>query len=54
MGNLLVQAMGRGRIGTLADLRAVVARSAPPTVLRAPRQGRLGRRQRAFRGPIGA
>jgi rhamnulokinase len=27
MGNVLIQAMGRGRIGSLADLRAVVARS---------------------------
>ena len=32
MGNILMQAMGRGRIGSLADLRAVVARSFPPTV----------------------
>jgi rhamnulokinase len=32
MGNLLVQAMGRGRISDLADLRAVVARSFPVTV----------------------
>ncbi|MEO6812246.1 MAG: FGGY-family carbohydrate kinase, partial [Isosphaeraceae bacterium] len=32
MGNILIQAMGRGRIGSLADLRAVVARSFPVTV----------------------
>ncbi|HEU5115565.1 MAG TPA: FGGY-family carbohydrate kinase, partial [Isosphaeraceae bacterium] len=32
MGNVLVQAMGRGRLGSLADIRAVVARSFPPTV----------------------
>jgi rhamnulokinase len=32
MGNLLVQAMGRGRIASLADLRSVVARSFPVTV----------------------
>jgi rhamnulokinase len=31
MGNLLIQAMGRGRIGSLGDLRAVVARSFPVT-----------------------
>ena len=31
MGNVLIQAMGRGRIGSLADLRAVVARSFPVT-----------------------
>jgi rhamnulokinase len=29
MGNLLMQAIGRGRLGGLADLRAVVARSFP-------------------------
>jgi len=31
MGNVLIQAMGRGRIDSLADLRAVVARSFPVT-----------------------
>ncbi len=32
IGNVLVQAMGRGKIGSLADLRAIVARSFPVTV----------------------
>lgn len=32
IGNVLVQAMGRGRIGSLADLRGIVARSFPVTV----------------------
>ncbi len=32
MGNVLIQAMGRGRIGSLGDLRAVVARSFPVTL----------------------
>jgi rhamnulokinase len=31
-GNVLLQAMGRGRIGSLADLREIVARSFPVTV----------------------
>ncbi len=31
MGNVLIQAMGRKRIGSLADLRAVVAKSFPVT-----------------------
>ena len=31
MGNVLIQAMGRNRIGSLADLREVVARSFPVT-----------------------
>ena len=31
MGNVLIQAMGRGRISSLADLRAIVARSFPVT-----------------------
>jgi rhamnulokinase len=31
-GNVLLQAMARGRIGTLADARAIVARSFPVTV----------------------
>jgi rhamnulokinase len=31
-GNVLMQAMGRGRIGSPADVRAVVARSFPVTV----------------------
>ena len=29
MGNVLIQALGRGRIGSLADVRSVVARSFP-------------------------
>jgi rhamnulokinase len=36
-GNVLLQAMARGRIGSLADARAVVARSFPVTVYE-PRQ----------------
>jgi rhamnulokinase len=32
MGNILVQAMGRGRLGSLADVRAVVSRSAPVVI----------------------
>ena len=32
IGNILLQATGRGRIGTLAELRQVVARSFPVTV----------------------
>jgi rhamnulokinase len=32
LGNVLLQAMGRGRIGSLADARALVARSFPVTV----------------------
>jgi rhamnulokinase len=32
IGNVLLQAMGRGRIGSLADARALVARSFPVTV----------------------
>jgi rhamnulokinase len=32
MGNILVQAMGRGRLASLDDLRSVVARSFPVTV----------------------
>ena len=32
VGNVLLQAMGRGRIGSLADARAIVARSFPVTV----------------------
>ena len=32
VGNVLMQAMGRGRIGSLADARAIVARSFPVTV----------------------
>ncbi|WP_422927810.1 rhamnulokinase [Singulisphaera sp. PoT] len=36
-GNVLLQAMGRGRIGTLADAREIVARSFPVTVFE-PRQ----------------
>lgn len=32
MGNVLLQAMGRGKLGSLAELRAVVARSSPVTV----------------------
>lgn len=32
IGNILMQAMGRGRLNTIADLRAVVARSFPVTV----------------------
>lgn len=31
-GNVLLQAMGRGRIGSLADARAIIARSFPVTV----------------------
>jgi rhamnulokinase len=31
MGNILMQALGRGKLATVADLRAVVARSAPAT-----------------------
>ena len=31
-GNVLLQAMGRGRIGSLADARAIVARSFPVVV----------------------
>jgi rhamnulokinase len=31
-GNVLLQAMGRGRIATLADAREIVARSFPVTV----------------------
>jgi rhamnulokinase len=31
-GNVLLQAMGRGRIGSLADARSIVARSFPVTV----------------------
>ena len=31
-GNVLLQAMGRGRIGSLADARAIVARSFPVTI----------------------
>src|SRR3954451_17963539 len=31
MGNVLIQAMGRGRIASLADLRSFVARSFPVT-----------------------
>ncbi len=36
-GNVLLQAMGRGRIGSLADAREIVARSFPVTVFE-PRQ----------------
>ena len=32
IGNILMQAIGRGNLGSLADLRAVVARSFPVTV----------------------
>jgi rhamnulokinase len=32
IGNILMQAIGRGRLGSVADLRAVVARSFPMTV----------------------
>ena len=32
VGNVLLQAMGRGRIGSLADARAIVARSFPVVV----------------------
>jgi rhamnulokinase len=32
VGNVLLQAMGRGRIGSLADARAIIARSFPVTV----------------------
>ena len=32
IGNILMQAIGRGRLGSLAELRAVVARSFPVTV----------------------
>jgi rhamnulokinase len=32
IGNILMQALGRGRLGSIADLRAVVARSFPVTV----------------------
>lgn len=32
IGNVLVQAMGRGRLGSLKEIREVVARSFPPTV----------------------
>ena len=49
MGNVLIQAMGRGRIGSLADVRSVVARSFPVDDLRAPRHRRLGRRGGAVR-----
>jgi len=37
IGNILMQAIGRGRLGSIADLRAVVARSFPQTVYE-PRQ----------------
>jgi len=37
IGNILMQAIGRGRLGSIADLRAVVARSFPKTVYE-PRQ----------------
>jgi rhamnulokinase len=37
VGNVLLQAIGRGRIGTLAEARAIVARSFPVTVYE-PRQ----------------
>ncbi len=39
MGNLLVQAMGRGRLASIADLRSVVARSFPVTTFE-PRDSR--------------
>ena len=39
MGNVMIQAMGRGRIGSLSDLRAVVARSFPVTTYE-PRDSR--------------
>jgi len=32
IGNILMQAIGRGRLGSIADLRAVVARSFPVMV----------------------
>ena len=32
IGNILMQAIGRGKLGSIADLRAVVARSFPVTV----------------------
>jgi rhamnulokinase len=32
IGNILMQAVGRGRLGSIAELRAVVARSFPVTV----------------------
>jgi rhamnulokinase len=32
IGNILMQAIGRGRLGSVAELRAVVARSFPVTV----------------------
>jgi rhamnulokinase len=38
MGNLLVQAMGRGRVASLADVRSVVAKSFPVTTYE-PRDG---------------
>jgi len=37
IGNILMQAIGRGRLGSIADLRTVVARSFPQTVYE-PRQ----------------
>ncbi len=32
IGNILMQALGRGRIGSIADLRTIVARSFPVTI----------------------
>ncbi len=32
IGNILMQAIGRGRLGSIAELRAVVARSFPVTI----------------------
>jgi len=45
-GNVLLQAMARGKLGSLAEARAVVARSFPvlPTSLEIVRLGRGGRR----------
>ena len=39
IGNILMQAVGRGQLGSIADLRTVVAHSFPVKRLRAPRHG---------------
>ena len=49
IGNILMQALGRGRLGSIAELRAVVARLVPGHDLRAARHRRLGRRRRPLR-----
>ena len=49
IGNILMQALGRGRLGSIAELRARGRALVPGHDLRAARHRRLGRRRRPLR-----